>query len=51
MSMFVDGLAYSGSDIYAYTDSLAIILGSLLSGVVGFLFLRFCKQNKVTESL
>ncbi|SPT68137.1 Sodium/proton antiporter nhaA [Anaerobiospirillum thomasii] len=41
MSMFVDGLAYGGSDIYAYTDSLAIILGSTLSGIIGYLFLRF----------
>lgn len=40
MSMFVDGLAYGGSDIYAYTDSLAIIVGSTLSGIVGYIFLR-----------
>lgn len=41
MSMFIDTLAYEGSDKYAYADSLAIILGSLLSGIVGYIYLRF----------
>lgn len=41
MSMFIDTLAYGGSDQYAYADSLAIMLGSLLSGVVGYIYLRF----------
>ncbi len=54
MSMFIDGLAYSGSDIFNYADSLAILLGSLISGVVGYLFLRFfagnAAQNQPTEA-
>ncbi len=41
MSMFIDGLAYWGSPIFSYADSLAILLGSLISGVVGWIFLRF----------
>ncbi len=41
MSMFIDGLAYWGSDVFSYADSLAILVGSLLSGIIGYLFLRF----------
>lgn len=41
MSMFIDTLAYGGTDFYSYADCLAIILGSLFSGIVGYIFLRF----------
>ena len=41
MSLFVDGLAYWGTPIFGYADSLAILLGSTASGVIGYLFLRF----------
>ena len=54
MSLFVDGLAYWGSPVFNYADSLAILVGSLLSGVVGYLFLRFfagdARLNPVTET-
>ncbi|MFT7823270.1 MAG: Na+/H+ antiporter NhaA [Sulfurimonas sp.] len=40
MSLFVDSLAYDDSDIYHYADKLAILLGSLLSGVAGYLILK-----------
>lgn len=45
MSMFIDSLAYQGSNIFNYADSLAILLASLVSGIYGFIFLRFyaCK--------
>lgn len=46
MSMFVNGLAYGGSSVFAYTDSLAIIVGSTLSGIVGYLFLRFYPHHR-----
>ena len=36
MALFVDGLAYGGSNMYHYTDKLAVFLGSIISGVVGF---------------
>lgn len=55
MSLFIGSLAYKDSDIFAYTDKLAILLGSLLSGVLGFLFLLFSKNQistlDKTESL
>ena len=40
MSLFVDTLAYNDSDIFYFTDKLAILLGSFLSGIVGYLVLR-----------
>lgn len=36
MSFFINGLAYGDSNIYAYTDKFAILLGSLFSGILGF---------------
>lgn len=41
MSMFIDSLAYQGSAIFEYADSLAILVASLCSGVFGYCFLRF----------
>lgn len=40
MSLFVDSLAYNDTDLYRYADKLAILLGSFLSGIVGYLLLR-----------
>lgn len=44
MSLFVDTLAYNDTQIYHYADKLAILLGSLLSGVVGYLVLKYSKN-------
>lgn len=46
MSLFIDSLAYGDSDAFFYTDKLAILIGSILSGVVGYLVLRFVKGKK-----
>lgn len=43
MSLFIDSLAYGGSDIFNYADSLAIILASFVSGIVGYIYLRVIK--------
>jgi Na+:H+ antiporter, NhaA family len=40
MSLFVDTLAYNDSEVYHYADKLAVLLGSFVSGVVGYLVLR-----------
>ena len=40
MSLFVNSLAYNDTDLFHYADKLAILLGSFLSGVIGYLFLR-----------
>ncbi len=43
MSLFIDSLAFTGAEsrIFANTDKLGILLGSFLSGVVGYIILRF----------
>lgn len=43
MSLFVDSLAYNDTQIYNYSDKLAILLGSLLSGIVGYIILKKAK--------
>lgn len=45
MSLFVDTLAYNDTQIYHYADKLAILLGSFLSAIVGYLILHL-KTNK-----
>ena len=41
MSFFIDSLAFVDGTAYGYADKLAILLGSLFSGVAGYLVLRF----------
>ena len=45
MAMFYDSLAYEGSSIFGYADSLAILIGATFSGIHGYCYLRFfaCK--------
>ncbi len=49
MSLFIDALAYPDDSLYLYTDKLAILIGSFVSGLIGYLILlkakskRFCK--------
>ncbi len=43
MSLFVDSLAYNDNQVYHYADKLAILLGSFLSGIVGYYVLRSSK--------
>ena len=45
MSLFVDSLAYDDTQIYHYADKLAILLGSLLSGLIGYIILRIVKKH------
>jgi len=40
MSLFVNTLAYNDTDLFYYADKLAILLGSFLSGVIGYIFLK-----------
>ncbi|MBY4676086.1 Na+/H+ antiporter NhaA [Marinobacterium arenosum] len=51
MSLFIDSLAYEGmGDLFGGADRLAILLGSMLSAVAGYLMLRLCKAP-VTEAV
>ncbi|MDQ6965027.1 MAG: Na+/H+ antiporter NhaA, partial [Mariprofundales bacterium] len=40
MSLFITSLAFEQDDLFQYTDKLAIIIGSLLSGTIGYTTLR-----------
>jgi NhaA family Na+:H+ antiporter len=40
MSLFIDTLAFNDTQIFHYADKLAILLGSFLSALVGYLILR-----------
>ncbi len=46
MSLFIDSLAFSDDTKYFYTDRLAILIGSIFSGILGYLILRFSKSKK-----
>jgi len=43
MSLFIDTLAFNDTQIYHYADKLAILLGSFLAGIVGYLVLKYSK--------
>ncbi len=43
MSLFIGGLAFAGIE-KAFDERLGIIIGSLLSGIIGYIYL-----NKVTK--
>lgn len=40
MSLFIVSLAFDDNKIFQYTDKLAILVGSLMSGIIGYLVLR-----------
>jgi NhaA family Na+:H+ antiporter len=44
MSLFVDSLAYNDTQMYHFSDKLAILLGSFFSAIVGYVVLRLHKQ-------
>jgi len=45
MSLFIVSLAFEDDSLFQYTDKLAILIGSLLSGVLGYAILRMGKSN------
>ncbi|MEH6579595.1 MAG: Na+/H+ antiporter NhaA [Amphritea sp.] len=50
MSLFVDSLAYEGmEELYGSADRLAILIGSVLSAVIGYLVLRFTRTVPVEQ--
>lgn len=46
MSLFIDSLAFQDSSMFSYTDKLAILIGSILSGLLGYLILLKAKSRK-----
>lgn len=45
MSLFIGGLAFYNDIVYLNSAKLGIIAGSLISGIIGFLFLRLGKNT------
>lgn len=46
MSIFIDHLAFAGSDRSIVSAKIGIIVGSLISGIVGYIILRFFSKSK-----
>lgn len=46
MSLFVDTLAYNDTKMFHFADKLAILLGSLFSGIMGYLVLKMAAKKK-----
>ncbi|QKF83163.1 Na+/H+ antiporter NhaA [Halarcobacter ebronensis] len=46
MSLFIDSLAFENSNVFFFTDKLAILIGSFASGIMGYLILRFVKSRR-----
>ena len=46
MSLFIDSLAFVDDTLFAYTDKLAILIGTFLSAVIGYLVLRLSIADK-----
>ncbi|MBQ7271630.1 MAG: Na+/H+ antiporter NhaA [Campylobacter sp.] len=49
MALFVDALAYGGSDAFHHTDKLAILLGSIISGIVGYFVAKFVGNKNLAQ--
>ncbi len=46
MSLFVDSLAFVDDRLFAYADKLAILFGTLMSAVLGYIILKFAILQK-----
>ncbi|AXH15990.1 Na+/H+ antiporter NhaA [Malaciobacter mytili LMG 24559] len=49
MSLFVDSLAFTDDSLFAFTDKLAILLGSFISGIFGYLVLKRTTSNSESK--
>ena len=46
MSLFVDSLAYNDTKMFHFADKLAILIGSLFSGIMGYFVLRLTTKEE-----
>ena len=50
MSLFIDSLAFVDDTLFAYTDKLAILIGTFLSAIIGYLILKIAiSDTKVKD--
>ena len=45
MSLFIDSLAFEDDMVYQYADKLAVLIGSFLSGIAGYLILKSSRNS------
>ncbi|HIL39662.1 MAG TPA: Na(+)/H(+) antiporter NhaA, partial [Methylococcales bacterium] len=45
MSLFIVSLAFEDDSAFQYTDKLAILIGSFMSGIMGYLILKTGKNT------
>ncbi len=45
MSLFIGSLAFVDESVFQYTDKLAILVGSFISGIVGYLVLKLSRSS------
>lgn len=45
MSLFIVSLAFKDDNIFQYTDKLAILVGSFVSGIIGYFVLKISKKT------
>ena len=50
MSLFVSGLAFAGNALLIEEAKIGILMGSLLSSVVGFTILRLTSKHQQAEN-
>lgn len=48
MSLFIGGLAFAGLEVKLFDERLGIILGSLLAGIMGFIYLKKVLPTEAT---
>jgi NhaA family Na+:H+ antiporter len=46
MSLFINSLAFKETTLFYHTDKLGILIGSLLSGILGYTILRLVKGKR-----
>ena len=51
MSLFITSLAFEDDSIFQFTDKLAILIGSLLSAVIGYIVLKLAQYSSTRVSL
>ncbi|WP_170019972.1 Na+/H+ antiporter NhaA [Campylobacter sp. RM16190] len=47
MSLFINSLSYHDTQQFAYADKLAILIASLISGIVGYAVLYFAGRHRI----
>jgi len=51
MSLFIVSLAFTDDSIFQYTDKLAILIGSFISGLIGYFVLKTVKTTNTINSV